>query len=284
MYMGEEALTLTELGLTERQARILLILTRLRTSTARSIARASQLPRQDVYKVLDELQQLSFVQKKICSPTEFMAISIQDVCTELLSRRVEKTSDLIARTKTLTNNFKQTDFNQNSGEESGILLVPEKQAYIKRLKKSVEIVQENIDVITPRKFLNQGLFSLAEELNDAMKRGVQIRIITNGLDPLSEQTFPNDFIRKPGFSVKTIEGHPCLRFCVYDKKEVSVVLSLQGDFAKSSLLWSNSVSLVNIFQDHFDILWQGAKCPHFIKPKKRKTTKPKQLVLNEKIV
>jgi len=51
-------------------------------------------------------------------------------------------------------------------------------------------------------------------------------------------------------------NHSNLRFGVYDKKEVSVVLSLIGDFAKSSLLWSDNSSLVEIFHNHFELLWQ----------------------------
>ena len=257
--LQEDEVTLTELGLTERQARVLLSLARCKFATAKAIAHASSLPRQDVYQVLDELQELGFLEKKVGTPTEFVGIPMSDVCSELLARRVEKTSDLMSKTKTLVGCFQEADELEAADDDAGVFLVPERRAFVHRITKSIEAAQESIDVITARKFLGQGLFSLTDELNRAMKRDVQIRFLMNNSDVADlESSFLRSFLENPCFKMKTTAGHESLRFSVYDKKEVSVVLTSKGDFAKSSLLWSNSTSLVKVFQDHFDMLWLSA--------------------------
>ncbi len=65
--------TLTELGLTGRQARVFLNLLKCESSTARALSMSSDLARQDTYKVLDELQELGLVEREISVPTKFTA-------------------------------------------------------------------------------------------------------------------------------------------------------------------------------------------------------------------
>ena len=48
------------------------------------------------------------------------------------------------------------------------------------------------------------------------------------------------------------------RFCIYDRQEISVMLSSKEDFTKSSLLWSDCASLVEVFKDYYEMMWLTA--------------------------
>jgi hypothetical protein len=127
------------------------------------------------------------------------------------------------------------------------------------MKKSIETARKSIDAIAPQKFLGQGFFFLTEALEKALQRGVKIRFITNILDEMDSRfSVPSALAKNASFKIRTILSHTRSRFCVYDNKEVTVMLSSDIDFAKSSLLWSNCASLVDGYQDYYEILWNDS--------------------------
>ncbi len=256
MHEEDEAQVLTDLGLTLRQAKVLLVLTKFSNPSARAIATLSKIPRQDVYKVLDELQKLGLIEKQIGTPTRFVATPINDTCEFLLNRRIEKTLDLKTRTKDLVRNLQGVASQKTNGEEPKLFLIPEKEAFVHRIKKSIETSQKSIDLIGPQKNLEQGFFFTTEALNKSMRRGVEIRVIveqSRNMDLLL--SVPSTLTENPHFKIKKMSTISVFRFCIYDKKEVSVVLSSDHDFTNSSLLWTDCASLVDAYQDHFETMW-----------------------------
>jgi sugar-specific transcriptional regulator TrmB len=253
--------TLTELGLTGRQARIFLDLLKYETSTVRSIAIVSKLARQDTYKVLDELQELGLVQRQINIPTKFAAISMHDALSILLNRKVKQTSDLEIKTRTIINSVKSQHVRTAEDEKPKLFLIPEGEIFVLKLRKAIESTQKSIDIVSSSKNLSQAMFFLIEELEIAIERGVKIRCIadaTKGED--SRLEILRAPINNPSFKIRTIHNHPRTRFCIYDNKEMSVILSSKKDFAKSSLLWLNCISIVESYQDYYEMLWLKAAC------------------------
>ncbi|MCW4005948.1 MAG: hypothetical protein NWF04_05050 [Candidatus Bathyarchaeota archaeon] len=257
MGHDEEVETLKELGLTCRQARVFLVLVEHKDSNARSIANFLKIARQDVYKVLDELEQLGLIEKQINAPMRFRAIPLQDAFSVLLNRRIEKTFRLQAKTKMIARKFRRKNGAVVGYEEPKLLLVPQGDALIFRFRKAVSSAQRTIDVISTTKCLTQALFFMTEEFEWALKNGVQIRFIVDvTAEDYSPIALPNTFLNSPNCKIR-IRRNPSLvtRFCIYDVKELSVVLCSEKDFGKSSSLWSDYTSMVEAYQDYFDLLW-----------------------------
>jgi hypothetical protein len=151
-------------------------------------------------------------------------------------------------------------------EEPRLFLIPEKEAYTLRIKKSIESSQKSIDIISPKKNLEQGLFFLVDALKKAMQRGVIIRLI---VEPQEEDgfqfSFPHVLAENSLFRTRKMPNHMHLRFSVYDEKEITVVLLSDHDFAKSTLLWSDCTSLVDAYQDYFETMWLLKSDPFIIK-------------------
>ena len=105
LFREDDVKILLDLGLSHRQASVFLVLARLKSSNARTIATASKQPRQDVYKVLDELLQLGLIEKELSAPTKFTTIPIHDACSLLLRRKVKSAAHLRRETKVLERNF-----------------------------------------------------------------------------------------------------------------------------------------------------------------------------------
>ena len=92
--LSEQVLTLTELGLSTTQAKIYLALVKTENQTAQTISKLSTVSRPDVYRVLNQLQDLGLVEKIIAKPEEFRAIPIEEGVSILLQRRINKTREL----------------------------------------------------------------------------------------------------------------------------------------------------------------------------------------------
>ncbi len=265
-----EVQVLLELGLTLRQTRVFLDLLKYDALSAREVATISKLPRQDAYTVLDELKSLGLVEKLLNVPAEFAAVPMEDALVFLLDRKVKQTTDLKTKTRNLIDGLKGKSLRECRGVESNLFLISEGKPYILRIKRAIEGAQQSIDVVSSNN-LPQGIFSVREELQKATTRGVRIRCLTNKFEN-GDSKFFRGLLEYPGFEIRKIQDYTWARFCLYDKAELSVALSLTKDFAKSCLLWSNCPNIVEAYQDHFELMWSNATPDNQWKERSNSTT------------
>jgi len=254
--MEDDVQVLQELGLTLSQVKVYITLIATGSSTARDISRFAKVARQDIYRVLSELQQLGLVEKIITAPTKFTAIPIQEGVSILLERRIKKTSELQARTRGLVHRVTMKVKTATPQENQHFVLIPEREALIRRTKKAIRNTQESIDLITSGTVLPQFLFILAEELNGAMRRGVKIRYLTNNPEDANSWTeIVSAFTKNPSFNLRILSSPPETRCGIHDKKEVFIATVPSSNAFQSTVLWSNNPSLIVVAQDHFDKKW-----------------------------
>ena len=73
---------LIALGLTSTQSKAFLALCQLGKSSPKTISKESKIARQDIYRVLAELQELGLVKKAISRPVIFEAFPLKDAIEE----------------------------------------------------------------------------------------------------------------------------------------------------------------------------------------------------------
>lgn len=259
MLLDREVQTLTELGLTARQAKVYLVLAERQSLTAKETALISKLARQDVYQVLTELQQRGLIEKQIKTPTEFAAIPIQNACSILLEQRTKDISQLHQKAEELISEHRKDGKLKPYLTGPKIFLIPDGEAFKAKILRGVESARTSIDIVSTSKNAPQGFFFLFEALQKAAKKGVKIRCLTEGI-ALQKPQF-NSFrplLKNPFFEIRTIPSKFKNRFCVYDKKKLSIVLFRAKAFGKSSLLWTECESLVDAYSEHYEMLWLKA--------------------------
>jgi sugar-specific transcriptional regulator TrmB len=260
MIEESEGQALLELGLTNRQAKVLLALLRYETSTARALSLSSSLARQDTYNVLDELQKIGLVTKLLSAPTKFAAIPIKDAYSILLNRKIRQTSDLETRTRKLIKRHESQVMRANENEEPKILIVTGRETFVLTLQKALKNSRESIDIASSGNNIPRDIISLIEDLEEAMGRGVKIRcLIDVGADKETRRGF-DSLKGNSVFEVRTITNMPWARFCIYDKKELAIVISPLDDFSKASLLWTNCPGMVDAYRNHYETMWLNANC------------------------
>ena len=253
----EEVKTLSRLGLTLCQARVYLSLVRSGMSTVKTISRVSRVPREDIYRITPALQKLGLVEKAITAPVMFKPTPLNETVHILMERKTKEYAELQAKTTELIQNYKGNNARMAFQEEGPqFVLIPKNKAVINKRRTMIENAQTSINIVTSQNRIPLWMLYLAEVINKAMKRGVNVRLITD--KPKDENSLP-EFIqtckKNPCFEVRYIPTPPPAVISVYDTKEALIITSAISDPGQSPALWSTNPSLLVIIQDYFEIMW-----------------------------
>ena len=225
----------------------------------REISNGSGIHREDLYRVLHQLQKMGLVDKRITSPITFEAIAVEEAFLFLHERRIRETKELQKKEKKFLEVSPASLASKISSEENAqFVLIPEKGASVISNKKAIGNAKCSINVVnSPRRhLLSASVFG--KEVNKALDRGVKIRVITQ--KPEKMELLPKAEIEienKAGFKVKYISINPSAVFAIFDNKEVSIVVDKTEDI-KSSELWSNNPVLLALCRNYFASLWQAS--------------------------
>lgn len=255
----DELRHLRNLGLTLSQAKVYMTLINTGNLSAKQASKYANVARQDIYRILTELQKIGLVEKIITTPTKFSAVPLQESISILMERRNKATVELEAKTRELIQRVSSKEKTPVLEENENFVLIPERERLINRLKKAISTAQNSIGVIISGSVLPQVLFVFSNEIKKAMTNGVEIRYIVNKPENMdSWKEIVSDFTKNPRFKLRFLSNAPETRCGIFDKREVFIATSpLLGAF-QSPVLWSSNSSLINAIQDHFETKWKAA--------------------------
>jgi sugar-specific transcriptional regulator TrmB len=220
---------LNRLGLTSSQAKVYLTLLKLEQATAKTISNNSKVARQEVYRVLVELEEKSLVERIIAVPTEFKPVSIENGLSFLIGERRKEVSEIQKEANKLSLKLrallkpKETKGGTAQTGETEFVLIPESKTFLLRMEKAVDAAQKSIDAIYPKEQFLQVWFNLSDKFKEALERGVTIRCLLN--EPLEENSWSatvQAIAENPLFEIKSLSETPKENFWIYDEKEVLV--------------------------------------------------------------
>jgi sugar-specific transcriptional regulator TrmB len=254
---GEYVSTLSELGLSISQAKVYMALAKSRNLKAHEISSISGVARPEVYQVLVKLEEAGLVEKTISKPEEFHAISMEKCVSNLIQRRIMKTAELQQKALTLTQNFKRITANEEIAEEFQFILIPNRNAVYVKAEKMIRNVQKCICFMALRKRLIAWISNYSPILEEALTRKVDFRIIM----PKPERNEHLDerleaLMKYPNFEVRLSSESPEVGFSVWDRKEMLLSTSVVDTPFPQPTLWSNNKCIVDLAQNHFDLVWQ----------------------------
>jgi sugar-specific transcriptional regulator TrmB len=262
-FQYEDIQTLTRLGLTVSQARIYLALVQSGPSTIRTISEVSKVAREHVYRTMVTLQKLGLFEKSIAKPVKFKATPMHDAVSILLQRRINETSELQEKTRELIQRFmKKNTKTTLQEEEPQFIMIPEKEALIKRREKLTANVQTSLDIIVSWKRFPQRVFRYGEAYKKALESRIKIRVIMD--KPEDEKSLAQarklvkDLKKYPSFGIRYILTPPPAIISVYDKKAALVSTSAIGGFAQHPALLLNNPCFLAIIQEYFELMWLTA--------------------------
>ena len=255
----EDIQILKKLGLTGSQAKVYLALAKMGKANARKLWKTSKVARQDIYRILTELREIGILEKILEAPTEFKAVPLEDSIAILMERKAKALFSLQKDADELIQKFKENEQKSTHDEEAQYVLVPEREALTRRLKKAIEDSKKSIDVISSLKAFARTFFVLSEEIEKALKKGVKVRwIIDYPEDANSLSEVLQTLTKNPNFELKTVTYTPNARLGIYDRREIFMAHFPTRIALESPALWSTNLSFAEIVQSFFETIWHAA--------------------------
>ncbi len=256
MFHEDAIQTLQKLGLTLLQAKVYLALVSLGNATAGDVAKLSQVARQEVYRLTNELEEAGLVSKILTTPTKIKPLPLNEGLSLLLKRRIKKTSTLKVEVKELL--LKNTNQRERSGHSHyEFRMIPKKAPWFRNIHIDFEKYQ-TFDLLTSSKrFLSRMVYD--EKLyRKGASRGTKIRIITEKPPRNSPiLSIVNALREHSNFEVRYTRAPPQVIIVIMDQREVALALAPSKRVGPPYLL-SNHPGFVHMAQHYFDVTWEKA--------------------------
>jgi len=253
---------LLDFGLTRNQAKVYLAIARLRLASVGKISKASKVRREDVYRILPKLEKMGLVEKLMGTPTKIRATPVEEALSILIKHEEDtarkRVSTLKTKTKTFLKHFTRAP-KLEVEEKANFVLLSKRESMMSKTVSMIKNASKNIDLVCSRNKLMQFVHEFAKQMTDAAKKEVRIRIISEM--PEYEDSIPRVIEEQtsPGISIDLRysdmhSGH----YMIVDYKEALIATTTAGNLAENPLLWTNSDSLVGVFQGDFENLWHNS--------------------------
>ena len=249
--------SLMDFGLSFLQAKVYLNLVVLEEADVKTIAQASNVARQDVYRILPSLLEKGLGEKIIAKPTMYTATPLKKGLSILLEKRKEECAKLQEKEIWLLNNFSSLKNKRVLQEETGqFKITSEITLLLKMHKNLIQQAHNTIDSIIPHIIKPSKLFeewSFLNELN-TKKKGPKIRIITH--EPEKSKRKQQTPEKNTGIELRYTSPPIPFGMHIFDENEVTLSISEKSGLPS---LWSNNPNILTLAQSYFEILWNNAE-------------------------
>jgi sugar-specific transcriptional regulator TrmB len=251
---------LVEVGFTYNQAKVYLNLLSTGKLNARKISKQSQLPRQEVYRILNELQEKGFIEKIVGMPFEFEAVPLQEMLQILVEQTTQKCNATEKKAKAFYVNYSSHFLLDRQESEYKISIVEGRHRILQKIKSQHYEAKKSIKVISTLQRLSQIFEFCGHYCEKARDRGVNYQVI------LEKSVF--DSVCLPNILKAFFAGSNCeLRLsptpirtnaAIIDGQEVTFSFYPLKNVNESPLIWTNHPTFISMCQDHFDCLWNAS--------------------------
>lgn len=256
---------MTDIGLTEYEAKVYVNLLKRDSFTAAEIANASGVPRSKVYEILKHLCEKSFVTEILGRVKKYTAVSPEQGFAILKKQQEE---EFLMKNKQMTKLSKQLlEFygkrENSNGPLDYIQVLRDKRAINSKIISLMENAKEEV------LFFNKSPYISRIEDNksglDLMAKGIEVRSIYEMSDS-SNPSFNEAMLafHEAGEKIMIVPTLP-LKMAVFDR---SVVLLMLLDKLPSNSTFTTMIiehkDLANMFISIFDFFWEQGLSPEFL--------------------
>jgi sugar-specific transcriptional regulator TrmB len=258
MIAGEYIKILAELGLTLTEAKVYISLLGLKIATANRIHYRSNVARQEVYRVLSDLEKKGLIEKIIDRPTKFRAIPANNAISILLKRRTEHSQRLRKKAIKYFRNFEiDCEGTLPHKIDNKVIMLSKSQTHptsqADKLGKAIDDAQKNVlcsvtlSLFAKIKFKNEHIWK------KAVKRKVKFKfIISKGSNGESELNLDSELKNTDCFEVRLAPTVLPVSVLLVDEKEAFCRLGHTGNHP---VLWSANPNFVHLIRDYFEMKW-----------------------------
>jgi sugar-specific transcriptional regulator TrmB len=254
---------LKQLGLTPSQASIYFKLTQSEAASAEAISSATKIHRSNVYRIIISLQSIGLVEKRLAAERNlFLAMPLKDGLELLLNRKENEYLETRTGARKALDKLKEpkkillTECNEHFD------IVPRGKANLFAFIRNLEQASSSVDDVIAWKGFEYALHNSLNIYEEALRRGVKIRYITDF--PKEKAKASAIVLRKikslqkiGAFEVRSISNYPSCVFAIFDSKKACICTLPLPNPIDTPALWTNNLTLVRLAQNFFNILWMN---------------------------
>jgi predicted transcriptional regulator len=260
MNTDEYTETLMHFGLSHVQALTYLTLVKLKKSDARTIAKLSNVARQDIYRVMPSLQKLGLVQKIIGVPTMYRATPIENATSVLLENKRDEYDKLVIRTDELIQSFRNSGVGSlDQDDETQFVLISEYSTLLKQHETLTKACECTLDLMLPLVRYSRKGEREWSQVNEALEQRPQIKVRLITQEPNDQKSFFkfwSPLVKNESFQIKYVNKPIAVFMHVFDNKQLLMSVGKNG-FLPS--LWCNNPTIIELATFYFNKEWNANK-------------------------
>ena len=264
-------------GLSRNEAKAYLALLQLKQASASAVAKLSNVPRQEIYRVLPHLEKLGMAEAIIGKPTKFLAISPEEALSELINYQQEILANRISELRQ-AKSVLESELKKLEGKSAGLtrfepvhyILISGQRLVNEKIQEMLQKAKKEVLWMAPKLEIRVAvIYGRDEMLRRCARRKVKVRIITE----VDEKNVA-DLIKLSKFCEIRHAPNATSTITIVDDKEL--IIGSAVHFSESlnneelrHKLWTNDLSHINIMRDFFEKVWSSSS-PAKLKMEQRK--------------
>jgi len=262
--------SLMKLGLTEYEARIYVVLTKMGPRNASEISFLGKVPRPKTYGAIRGLESKGLLRIVPGKPERYMAVSPNEVLIPLVEKLNKETSECVAVVENLTMAFESSKYvyTEKPYERYDLWSVRGRDKVYKRIQDMIGEAKVNVFFNTTANGLVRLYKAHSEVLERAANRGAKVKIAA----PVNQM---NSSVARELAEVIEVRNAvtPMVKFISADSAEIIFTEDLPDDTNVSAgqdvATWTNDPLLVKAHEKIFEQVWPGLQQKEIVKAKAR---------------
>jgi len=245
---------LIDFGLTPRQAKVFIYLGKYGLNPASEIAKALQLPRTEMYHLLNSLQNIGLVLVELSHPAKYTAVGMEKAVSALVKQEQGKVDNLTTKGKSLSEMWKEIPFFVVETDESKsekMQLLHGSGPVINKIKEMISSSTGDFKIYGSiqdlQRMYHSDVFDLVENTSTNLKMVVS---------PLNKT--PEFLSELNSENIKVITSNAENKcFIINDAKEILIFMRNANHPTRQIFAWwSDSETLIDMMNSLFDLSWE----------------------------
>jgi PleD family two-component response regulator len=261
-FLEEIAGELAGFGLTKTQAKIYVALVSLGAASASEVASLSKIRREEVYRVIPELEKRGIVTRKLGAPRKFLAIKPEaaiEVLTKAKLTAMKEEVDVVEQKGAKLVSTLKTMEIPIGHEDCSIEVVSQRDTVYNRLTEVTAKAKRQIDIIAPVQELKLVYANRPRDFTQRILESIRMRIITEKceLDEFIRQVLQIAEASNNSVELRQAEKLPFNLVMVDDKE------AMWGETEEkengSQTFWTDDPTQIRILKMSFESLWNSSQ-------------------------
>ncbi len=262
--------SLMKLGLTEYEARIYVVLTKMGPRNASEISFLGKVPRPKTYGAIRGLESKGLLRIVPGKPERYMAVSPNDVLVPLVDKLNKETTECVNVVENLAMAFESSKYvyTEKPYERYDLWSVRGRDKVYKRVQDMISEAKVNVFFTTTANGLVRVYKAQSEVLEKAAQRGAKVKVVA----PVNQGNASVARELAEVIEVRNITV-PIMHFASADSAEIIFLEDIPDDTnvnaGQDVATWTNDPLLVKSHEKIFDTIWSTLQPKEVMKAKAR---------------